>query len=329
MSAGLVNSAILMLSLGEDQAAEVFKFLSPKEVHKLGEAMAKLSTVTRDQIERVVSTFHEEAEDQSPLALNSSEYLRNVLTKALGSDNAGFLLDRILQSGDTSGIESLKWMDPGNVAELIRSEHPQIVASILVHLERDHAAAVLERLPDTLRSEVVVRIATLDGIQPSAMRDLNDVLSKLISGNDNLKKTTVGSVSTAAEILNYVSSATEAAAITAIREHDEDLAQKIVDAMFVFDNLVELDDKAIQLILREVQSDSLVIALKGTDEALREKILGNMSSRAAEILRDDLESKGPVRVSEVDAKQKEILKVVRRLAEEGQIAMGGGSDDYV
>jgi flagellar motor switch protein FliG len=228
---------------------------------------------------------------------------------------------------DTSGIEGLKWMDAPTVAELIKGEHPQIIATILVHLERDQAAEILKQFVDRLRDDVMMRIATLDGIQPSALRELNEVMSKVLSGSDNLKKTALGGVRTAAEILNFVGSSIETATIDAIREHDADLAQKILDEMFVFENLIDLDDRAIQLILREVQSESLIVALKGTAEALRERIFKNMSNRAAEMLREDLESKGPVRVSEVEAEQKEILKIVRRLAEEGQITMGGGGED--
>jgi flagellar motor switch protein FliG len=325
--AGIVDGAILLLSLGEEQAADVFKYLSPKEVHKLGLAMSKLGNVSNEKIDVVLDSFTRDAQEHSALAMNSDEYVRSVLKKALGDDKAGYLIDRILQGGDTSGIESLKWMDASAVAELVRNEHPQIIASILVHLERDHAAEVLKRFDERVRHEVLLRIATLDGIQPSALRDLNEALAKLLSGNENLKKAAAGGVRTAAEILNFVGASIEAAALEAVREHDKDLAQKILDEMFVFENLLDLEDRAIQLVLREVQSEQLVVALKGANEALREKVFKNMSGRAAEMLRDDLESKGPVRVSEVEGAQKEILKIVRRLAEEGQIAIGGGGDD--
>ncbi len=324
---GITSSAILLLSLGEEQAAEVFKHLSPKEVQKLGPAMSKLGSVSREQIDQVIDTFTSEAGHHSALGMNSDDYVRKVLVKALGEDKAEFLVDRIMQGRDTSGIEGLKWMDAPTIAELIKGEHPQIIATILVHLERDQAAEILKCFVDRLRDDVILRIATLDGIQPSALRELNDVLSELLSGTDNLKKTALGGVRPAAEILNFVGTSIETAAIDAIREHDADLAQKILDEMFVFENLIDLDDRGIQLILREVQSESLIVALKGTDEALRERIFKNMSNRAAEMLREDLESKGPVRVSEVEAEQKEILKIVRRLAEEGQITMGGGGED--
>ncbi|MBI3375609.1 MAG: flagellar motor switch protein FliG [Betaproteobacteria bacterium] len=324
---GIAEAAILLRSIGEEEAAEVFKYLAPKEVQKLGEAMSKIDRVTRDRVAEVLDKFDSEATQHASLGGDSPEYVRAVLTRALGDDKAKFILDRIMQSSDTNGIERLKWMDPALVADLIRSEHPQIIASIMVHLENDHAAAILNELPDRLRHDVVLRVATMDGIQPSALRELNEVLGKVLSGSDNMKKSALGGVRAAAEMLNFLGTTQETAVIEAVREFDAELAQKILDEMFVFDDLVEIDDKGIQLVLREVQSESLVVALKGTSDALKEKVFANMSQRAAEMLRDDLESKGPVKVSEVEAEQKEILKIVRRLSEEGQIALGGSGDE--
>ena len=323
---GVVKSAILLMALGEEEAAEVFKHLSPKEVQKLGHAMAALDSVNRVQVERVMHDFMFQAGEKAGLA-DSDEYIRSVLTKALGSDKAANLIERILHGGDTSGIEGLKWMDAASVAELIKNEHPQIIATILVHLERDQASEILSLFTERLRNDVVLRIATLDGIQPSALRELNDVLTKLLSGASNLKKSVMGGVRAAAEILNYVGTANETSIIASVRDYDPELAQKIQDEMFVFENILDIDDRSIQLLLREVQSESLIIALKGTSEELREKIFKNMSQRAAEMLRDDLEAKGPVRVSEVEAEQKEILKIVRKLADEGQIVIGGAGEE--
>jgi flagellar motor switch protein FliG len=326
--AGLTNSAILLLSLGEEEAAEVFKYLGPKEVQKIGQAMTRLKAVTQSKIAEVLAVFHQEAEGQSSIGgTDSDEYVRSVLTKALGNDKAGFLLDRILQGGDSSGIESLKWMDPASVAELIKNEHPQIIASILVHLERDHASEILGALIERTRNEVILRIATLDGIQPTALRELNEVLAKVLSGADNVRKAALGGIRTAAEILNYMGTSQEGSIMAAVKEHDAELAQKIMDEMFVFENLLDVDDRGIQALLREVQGEALIVALKGAAEPLREKIFKNMSQRAAEMLRDDLEAKGPVRVSEVEAQQKEILKIVRRMADEGTIALGGKGDE--
>lgn len=327
---GVDDSAILLMSLGQEEAAEVFKFLSPKEAQKLGAAMAKLKNVSRDKVEQVLTRFRDEADDQAPIGLDSDEYIRGVLTKALGEDKARFLLDRILQGSDTSGIESLKWMDPNAVAELIKNEHPQIIASILVHLERDQAAAILNQMVERTRNDVILRIATLDGIHPSALRDLNDVIAKSLSGSDQIKKAAMGGVRTAAEILNFVGSSAEGSIIEAVRAVDDNIAQSILDEMFVFDNLMDVDDRGIQALLKEVQSESLVLALKGSTPELREKIFRNMSTRAAEMLKEDLESRGPVRVSDVETEQKEILKVARRLADEGQIVLGGkGEDSFI
>ena len=329
-SGGIEKSAILLLSLGEESASEVFKHLGPRDVQKLGKAMSNLQNVSRESVEGVLSAFRLRAEEKSPLGLNSREYLKTVLTKALGNDKAASLIERIMQGGDTSGIEGLKWMDSPAVAELIKNEHPQIIATILVHLDRDQASEILALLAERLRNDVLLRIATLDGIQPSALRELNDVLNKLLSGSNNIRQRPMGGIRAAAEILNFMSTNVESGVIDSVKEYDADLAQKILDEMFVFENLIDVDDRGIQLLLREIQSESLIIALKGASEPLREKMFGNMSQRAAEMLRDDLEAKGPVRVSEVEAEQKEILKIVRRLADEGQVSIGGkGEDAYV
>ena len=327
---GIHKSAVLMLSLGEEAASEVFKYLAPREVQKLGVAMSNLKNVSRDNVAGVLDEFRSRAEEKTTLGMDSGDYIRTVLTKALGDDKAANLIDRILHGGDTSGIEGLKWMDSSAVAELIKNEHPQIIATILVHLDRDQACEILGLFADRLRNDVLLRIATLDGIQPAALRELNDVLTKLLSGSNNIKKSPMGGIRTAAEILNFMPSALEATVIESVKEYDADLAQKILDEMFVFENLMDLDDRSIQLLLREIQSESLILALKGTAEVLREKIFKNMSQRAGETLKEDLEAKGPVRLSEVEASQKEILKIVRRLADEGQIVIGGkGEDSYV
>ena len=324
---GLEDAAILLMSLGEEDASEVFKHLSPKEVQRLGETIAKMKTVPHERVDGVLGRFTTEASEQSLLVADNDEYVKSVLRRALGDDKANLLIDRILQGSDVTGIESLKWMDPTSVSELLRNEHPQIVAAILVHLDHDQAASVLMLLPERHRNEVLIRIATLDGIQPSALRDLNDVMSKVLAGGDKMRKASLGGAKAAAEIINMMGSSVETAIIDYVREADNDLAQKIMDNMFTFDDLGKVDDKGIQSLLKEVQSESLVVALKGATPELREKIFKNMSTRAAETLREDLESRGPVRVSEVEAEQKEMLKIVRRLAEEGQIVLGGGGDD--
>ena len=331
MSNGVEKSAIFLMTLGENDAAAVLKYLEPKEVQKISAAMMKLKNLNREEIAEVFRDFIVSASGKTTIGMDSNDYIRGMLTKALGDDKAKGLLDRIMHNSDTSGIESLKWMDPGAVAEMIGNEHPQIIATILVHLEPDQAADILKILTERTRNDVLLRISTLDGVQPVALRELNDVLGKLMAGGGSGKKNLQGGVGTAAEILNFMGGTLEAEMMENVRSYDPELAQKIEDKMFVFDNLLDIDDRGIQLVLREVQSESLIVALKGTSEELREKIFKNMSKRASEMMREDLEAKGPVKLSEVEANQKEILKIVRRLADEGQIALGskGEEDAYV
>ncbi|MCB5196212.1 flagellar motor switch protein FliG [Deefgea salmonis] len=323
---GVNRGALLLMSLGEDCAVEIFKFLGPKEVQKIGFAMANMNTVKREDMDKVLGDFIASTQNRANLGA-ADEYIRSVLTKALGTDKAANLLDRILQGNDNNGIESLKWMDAIAVAELIKNEHPQIIATIMVHLEPDQSSEIMGHFVERLRNDVLLRIATLEGVQPAALKELNDVLTQLLSGTDKLKKSAMGGVQMAADMLNFMGSAVETSAVANIREYDPELAQKIQDKMFTFDNVLDIDDRGIQLLMREIQSDSLVVALKGTSQALREKIFKNMSQRAAEMLREDLEAKGPVKLSEVEGEQKEILKIVRRLADEGQIVLGGGGGE--
>ncbi|MDB5867232.1 MAG: flagellar motor switch protein FliG [Betaproteobacteria bacterium] len=326
-SDGIQKSAILLMSLGEDDAAEVFKYLGPREVQKIGTAMAALKNLSREEIRTVLDDFCEVAGEKTSVGMSSSDYVKQVLRKALGDDRAANLIDRIMQGGDTSGIEGLKWMDSAAVAELIKNEHPQIIATILVHLDRDQASEIMLHFTERLRNDTLLRIATLDGIQPAALRELNDVLTKLLSGTDNIKKAPMGGVRTAAEILNHMPATHENAVIEGVKTFDADLAQRILDQMFTWDNVMEIDDRGIQVLLREVQSEALILALKGSTQEFREKIFKNMSARASETLKEDLEAKGMVRVSEVEAQQKEILKTVRRLAEEGEIQLGGKAEE--
>ncbi|RZL10846.1 MAG: flagellar motor switch protein FliG [Rubrivivax sp.] len=324
---GLEDAAILLMSLGEEEAAEVFKQLEPKEVQGLGETIARLKTVPRERVEQVLDRFTAESGDFGLLVADTDEYVKSVLRRALGDEKAGLLIDRIIQTSDVKGIESLKWMDSDSVAELLRNEHPQIVAAILVHLNPDLASDVLKHFTDRHRNEVMIRIATLDGIQPAALKDLNEVMSRVLAGGTQVKRQSLGGVKPAAEIINMMGSSVETSVLDYIRETDGDLAQKIMDNMFVFDDLSKLDDKGFQAMLKEVQTESLIIALKGASPEIRDKIFKNMSSRAAETLKEDLESRGPVKLSEVESEQKEMLKIVRRLADEGQIVLGGGGDD--
>ncbi|EWG99453.1 flagellar motor switch protein FliG [Halomonas sp. BC04] len=326
---GVRRSAILMLALDEDSAAEVFKYLSPKEIQLLSMEMAEMDQVSHEDMQKVMQDFNDETEEFIALNLNSSEHIRSVLTKALGSERATSLIEDILEtSGSSSGIDSLNLMEAPMVAELIRDEHPQIIATILVHLERHQAADVLELFDDKLRNDVVLRIATFSGVQPAALQELTEVLSGMLDGQ-NLKRSKMGGVRTAAEILNLMNSNQEETAIETVRAHSEDLAQKIIDEMFLFENLMDLDDRSIQMVLKEIDTNSLVVALKGAPEGLMEKFLRNMSRRAADLMREDMEARGPIRVSQVEAEQKTILQVVRRLADSGDIVLSGGDDTYV
>ena len=325
--AGLEDSAILLMSLGEEEAAAVFRHLSPREVQSLGATIARMTSVPKERLDKVLAKFTSTAQSRSPLVSDTGNYVRNVLKKALDEDKANLLIDRILQNGDISGIEGLKWMDAASIGEMLRQEHPQIVAAVLVHLDSDQAAAVLKTFPERQRNEVLVRIATLDGIQPSALKDLSEVMGRMVSGGEQARMAPLGGVKTAAEMINLLGTSIETSALDYIREADNDLAQRIMDNLFTFDDLMLVDDRGIQALLKEVQSESLVVALKGAKPELRDRILKNMSTRAAETLKEELDGRGPVRVAEVEAEQKELLKIVRRLAEEGQLVIGGGSGD--
>jgi len=324
---GVEDSAILLLALGEDEAADVFRHLGASEVAKLSEAMARIGNVSRERLTSTLERFNGAADQQPAIDAGVDQYVRSVLNKALGDHKARTLCDRILKNDRSSGIDGLKLMDAASVAELIGGEHPQIVASILAHLDRGQASAVIAALAPELQGQVIQRIATLDGIQPQAMRELDDALERLVASGGRVKRADVGGVRAAAEILNAVGSDAEAVIIENVRATDPELADKILDAMVIFDNLMDIDDRGIQLLLREVQSESLIIALKGASEELREKIFGNMSQRAADMMREDLEGKGPVRLSEVEAEQKAILTTVRRLADDGQLQLGSKGDD--
>jgi flagellar motor switch protein FliG len=325
--AGLEDSAILLMSLGEEEAAAVFRHLSPREVQSLGATIARMTSVPKERLDKVLAKFTSTAQSRSPLVSDTGNYVKNVLKKALDEDKANLLIDRILQNGDISGIEGLKWMDAASIGEMLRQEHPQIVAAVLVHLDSDQAAAVLKTFAERQRNEVLVRIATLDGIQPSALKDLSEVMGRMVSGGEQARMAPLGGVKTAAEMINLLGTSIETAALDYIREADNDLAQRIMDNLFTFDDLMLVDDRGIQALLKEVQSESLVVALKGAKPELRDRILKNMSTRAAETLKEELDGRGPVRVAEVEAEQKELLKIVRRLAEEGQLVIGGGSGD--
>lgn len=324
------KAAVLLLSLGEADAAQVLRHMGPKEVQKVGLAMAQMRNVHRDQVEEVMSEFVDMVGEQTGLGVGSDDYIRKMLTQALGEDKAGNLIDRILFGGNTSGLDSLKWMEPRAVADVIRYEHPQIQAIVVAYLDPDQAGEVLSHFDHKVRLDIVLRVSALNTVQPAALSELNAILEKQFSGSASTSRTAMGGVKRAADIMNFLDSSVEGPLLDAIRELDGDLSSQIEDLMFVFDNLADVDDRGIQALLREVSSDVLVLALKGADDGVKEKIFRNMSKRASELLRDDLEAKGPVRLSEVEAAQKEILTIARRMADAGEIVLGGkGGEEMV
>lgn len=327
---GLDRAAVFLLSLGEEAASEVLRHIGPKEVHKLSAAMATMRKVSKEQVNVVLNEFNEIVDNETALGVGSEDYLRNVLVKALGEDRAGNIIDRVLMGENVSGLEQLKWMDPRAIVEIIKLEHPQIIAVVLSYLDSELSGEVLSMLPETTRADIILRISTLDRLQPTALLELNRVIEKQFKGNDHLKSSTVGGIKTAANILNTIEPSTESLIIDQVSEVDAELAESIQDLMFVFDDLANVDDRGIQMLLREISSDTLVIALKGSDDAIKNKVFDNMSKRAGEMLKEDLESKGPVRLSDVEAAQKEILMIARRMEESGEISLSGkSSEEYV
>lgn len=324
---GMERSALLMLALGEAHAAEILKHMGPKEVQDIGMSMASLDNVTSAMMEQVTQSFVDTIGDSTALGLGSDEYIRNMLTNALGSDKAGGVIDRILLGRNSKGLEQLKWMDPRSIAELIRLEHPQIIAIVLSFLDADQGAGILSEFSEVVRADVIMRVAALDGIQPAALQELDEILEKQFAGATNVKSTNLGGIKKAADILNFVDGAVEVNVMEKITAADEQLSQEIQDNMFVFDNLIDIDDRGTQTLLREVSTDQLLLALRAAENELKEKIFKNMSSRAAEMLKDDLEAAPPAKLSDVESAQKEILTVARRLADAGEINLGGGGGE--
>lgn len=327
---GVDRAAILMLALGETDASTILSHMGPKEVQELGLAMANMTKVSTDNMESVMRSFVNTLRDETALGIDSDAYIRNILTSALGTEKAGGVIDRILLGRNSKGLEQLKWMDSRSIAEMIRLEHPQIIAIVLSFLDSDQAANVLSEFPEQVRPDIVMRIATLEGIQPTALQELDDILDKQFAGGGSVQSSSLGGVKTAANILNLIEGAVESGIMEQVTNADQELAQEIQDNMFVFDNLIDVDDRGIQTLLREVASDQLMLAMRGAEEVLKEKIFKNMSKRAAEMLRDDLEAAAPARLSDVETAQKEILTVARRLSDAGEIMLGGsGGEEFV
>jgi len=326
---GTERAAILLLTLGEQEAAQVLKHMGAKEVQRIGAAMAKLANVSREEVQGVITNFTSSVESETSVGVGTDEFLRRVLVDALGQDKAASIIDRINIGRSTKGLEALKWMDARAVAELIRLEHPQIIAIVLAYLDADQSAEVLTHLPANMRSDVIMRIATLDGVQPSAINELDDIMEKQFAGKSSGKTSVMGGAKAAANIINLLETSQESLIMEQITKSDQALGARIQDLIFVFDNLNEIDDRSMQELMRQVPSDRLLLALKGADEPLKEKIFKNMSQRASEMLKDDLEAKGPVRISEVEGAQREILQIARKLADSGAIALAGKGEAYV
>ncbi len=323
------RAAILLMSLGEKDAAELLKHLGPKEVQAVGATMASLKDVTQTQVEGVVAEFLDSLSGQTGLGLGADEYIRNMLTQALGSEKAGGLIDRILLGGNTTGLDTLKWMESRAVSDIIRHEHPQIQAIVIAYLDADQAAEILYNFDEKVRLDIMMRVSSLQAVQPAALMELNDILEKQFSGSQGQQTTAMGGVKVTASIINNLDSAMSGEILEQIKEMDEEMGVQIQDLMFVFENLNDVDDRGIQVLLREVSGDLLTLALKGADEDLKEKIFRNMSKRASELLRDDLEAKGPVKVSEVENAQKEVLVIARRMADAGEIVLGGAGGEQM
>ncbi|MBE0379480.1 flagellar motor switch protein FliG [Pseudoalteromonas prydzensis] len=324
---GVDKAAILLLSLSEEDAAQILKHLEPKQVQKVGMAMAAIDDLSQAKISAVHNLFIEQIQSFSTIGFQSEDFIKKALTAALGEDKAASLIDQIVMGSGAKGLDSLKWMDSKQVANIIRNEHPQIQTIVLSYLEPEQSAEILAQFPEKVRLDLTMRIANLEEVQPAALQELNEIMEKQFAGQAGAQAAKMGGLKAAADIMNYLDTNIEGQLMDSIREHDEEMSQQIQDLMFVFENLMDVDDRGIQAILREVQQDVLMKAIKGTDDALKEKILGNMSKRAAELLADDLEAMAPVRISEVEAAQKEILSTARRLADSGEIMLGGGGGE--
>jgi flagellar motor switch protein FliG len=321
--AGTQRAAILLMSLGEQDAANLLKQLDARDVQRLGIAMAELKQVSRDQMTSVLDTFIGVVDSKANIASGSQDYVRRVLTQAVGKQKTDLLLDRVSTGQSGQGIEALKWMESKAVAQIISGEHPQIAAIVLSHLEPEQSATILPLLSEEMRTEVLMRIASLNEVPQSALTELDQLVEKQANAAPPAALRRIGGARTVANILNAMERDKSGDELGKIEKADGEMHQQIKDLLFIFDNLLDVDDRGVQALLREVSSDTLAVALRGAEPEVQEKILRNMSKRAAEILKDDMEARGPVKLTDVEAAQKEIIVVAQRLAEEGTISLGG------
>lgn len=327
---GTQKSAILMMLIGEDEASEILRNLSPREVQHLGSAMYSVQGLDQETVNLVLDEFLAIIKAQTSLGMGAGNYIRNVMVKALGEDKSQSVLSRIAPTSSSRPIEILDWMDARSIAELVVDEHPQIIALVISYLDAGLGADVLGLLPEAMQSEVIRRIATLKTVGPDALRQLEDVMQRKFKANTSLRASQVGGVEAAARIMNFTQQAMEGRIMKEIAKGDKSLMLAIQESMFVFDNLIMSDDKSLQTLLRSVDTELLILALKGADEPLRDKLFSCMSKRAAANILDEMEALGPVRLTEVQAAQKEIINVARRLSDEGSIVLAGrGGDDFV
>ena len=326
---GTEKAALLLMTLGEQEAAEVLKYLETNEVHQLGSAMATLKSVSRNDADRILDVFILDVEDQTALGVDTENYVRKLLGNAFGASKANAFIERIVMGDDAQGLDALKWMSSREVVDIVQDEHPQIIAIVLAFLDSSQAGEVIEKLPEELRSDIVMRVARLTDIQQSALAEIENLIASKSGDSSRGGTRKVGGDKVAAAIVNSLKPERGEWLLEQIKEKNEELSERIQEMMFVFDTLLEVDDRGIQALLREISNDLLVVALKGCDPAISDKILGNMSKRAATLLREDMDAKGPIKLSDVEVAQKEILDVARRLADAGDINLGQGGEEYV
>ncbi len=323
---GTQRAAVLMLLLGEQQAAEIIRYLNPKEVQSLGAAMVSVADLSQEAVNAVLDEFVATIKKQTNLGLGTSDYVEKVLKRALGEDKAASVINRIMPGQGSKGLDILEWMDARSIADMIRGEHPQVTAIILSLLENQVAADVLNYLPADSRSEIMQRVASLDTVQPSAMEELEAIMKKQFSNNSSSKSSSFGGVKAAARIMNLTKAELESSVMLGLNNLDPDLTQKIQDNMFTFDNLTGVDNRGIQVLMRNVEPDQLMIALKGANDAVKDKFFSNMSERARSMFKDDMEAKGPTRIADVEDAQKKIMRIARKLSDSGDLVLGGGED---
>ena len=323
---GVQRAAVLMLLLGEQQAAEIIKYMDPKEVQALGAAMVSVADLSQEAVNTGLDQFVATIKKQTSLGLGTTDYVEKVFKRALGDDKAASVLGRIMPGQSSKGLDILRWMDARSIADMIRGEHAQVIAIILSVLEHEVAADVLNFLPPAARPEIIQRVASLETVQPSAMEELEAIMKKQFANNSSAKSSSFGGIKAAAKIMNFTKTDLESSIMSGLGEIDEDLMLKIQDNMFTFENLMSVDNRGIQVLMRNVEPDLLMIALKGANDGVQAKFFDNMSERARGMFRDDMEAKGPLRIADVEDAQKKIMRIARKLSDAGDLVLGGGED---